>query len=158
LKITDFIGEATEYDKKETLEEKKPKSWLKSVSAFSNGNGGALIFGIADNEELVGLSDSRHVSEYISECVKTKLDPIPQILLEIHQEDNKQFIILKVPVGMETPYYYIGDGNRIAFVRVGNESVPAGALDLKRLVLRGSSKTFDSLISQYSSIKFHIQN
>jgi len=43
LKITDFIGEATEYDKKEILEEKKPKSWLKSVSAFSNGIGGALI-------------------------------------------------------------------------------------------------------------------
>jgi len=150
LKITDFIGEATEYDKKETLEEKKPKSWLKSVSAFANGIGGALIFGISDNKELIGLPDSRHVSEYISECVKTKLDPIPQVLLEIHQEDNKQFIILKVLAGMETPYYYVGDGNRIAFVRVGNESVPAGAHDLKRLVLRGSSKTFDSLISQYS--------
>ena len=150
MKITDFIDEATEYDKKETLEEKKPKSWLKSVSAFANGIGGALIIGISDNEELVGLSDSRHVSEYISEYVKTKLDPIPQILLEIHQEDNKQFIILKVPVGMETPYYYVGDGNIIAFMRVGNESVPAGAHDLKRLVLRGSSKTFDSLISQYS--------
>lgn len=34
--ISDFIGEATEYDKKLTLEEKKPKSWLKSVSAFAN--------------------------------------------------------------------------------------------------------------------------
>lgn len=30
MKLSDFIGEATEYDKKEMLEERKPKSWLKS--------------------------------------------------------------------------------------------------------------------------------
>lgn len=27
--IADFIGEVTEYDKKERLEERRPKSWLK---------------------------------------------------------------------------------------------------------------------------------
>lgn len=32
-----LIGETTEYDKKQALEEKKPKSWCKSVSAFANG-------------------------------------------------------------------------------------------------------------------------
>ena len=37
MKIADLIGETTEYDKKETLEERKPKSWVKSVSAFANG-------------------------------------------------------------------------------------------------------------------------
>ena len=35
MDITDLIGEATEYDKKQDLEKKKPKSWCKSVSAFS---------------------------------------------------------------------------------------------------------------------------
>lgn len=43
MKIRAYIGEATEYDKKETLEERRPKSWLKSVSAFANGNGGVLL-------------------------------------------------------------------------------------------------------------------
>ena len=38
MKLSDFIGEATEYDKKEMLEERKPKSWLKSVSAFAKGS------------------------------------------------------------------------------------------------------------------------
>ena len=55
--IKKFIGEATEYDKKVALEEKKPKSWLKSVSAFANGIGGVLLFGVSD-DELVGLDDS----------------------------------------------------------------------------------------------------
>ncbi|MCD8006938.1 MAG: putative DNA binding domain-containing protein [Oscillospiraceae bacterium] len=50
MKLSDLIGETTEYDKKEMLEERKPKSWLKSVSAFANGIGGTLIFGVSDDE------------------------------------------------------------------------------------------------------------
>ena len=59
MKLSDFIGEATEYDKKEMLEERKPKSWLKSVSAFANGIGGALFFGVSNDEVLVGLDDAK---------------------------------------------------------------------------------------------------
>ncbi|MGB8454342.1 MAG: ATP-binding protein [Anaerocolumna sp.] len=149
MKISDLIGEATEYDKKETLEERKPKSWLKSVSAFANGVGGALIFGVNDDEEPVGLADSKDTSEKTSEIIKTKIDPIPQVIMDIHEELGKEFVILRVSSGMETPYYYIGDGNRTAYVRVGNQSVPAGAMDLKRLVLHGSNMTYDSLTSRY---------
>lgn len=149
MNIKSLIGEATEYDKKLTLEEKKPKSWLKSVSAFANGIGGKLIFGVSDDEQLVGLDDVQTLSEKISEIIKTKLDPLPRIIMEIKREEEKNFIILKVPAGQETPYYYIGDGNRIAFVRVGNESIPATAVDLRRLVLRGAGKSYDSLLSPY---------
>lgn len=49
----ELIGEATEYDKKQALK-KKPKS----VSAFANGIGGKLIFGIADNNEIIGLANT----------------------------------------------------------------------------------------------------
>lgn len=149
MRISDYIGETTEYDKKEMLEERKSKSWLKSISAFANGIGGALIFGVSDDDELVGLKDPKDVSEKISETIKTKMDPIPQIILEHYSENGRDFIIVKVPAGQETPYYYIGDGNRIAYVRIGNESVPADATALKRLVLRGSGSTYDSLSSRY---------
>ena len=88
MKLSDFIGEATEYDKKEMLEERKPKSWLKSVSAFANGIGGALFFGVSNDEVLVGLDDAKGVSEKISEAIKTKMDPAPQVILEIHAEDG----------------------------------------------------------------------
>ena len=150
MRLSDFIGETTEYDKKERLEERRPKSWLKSVSSFANGIGGILFFGISDDEVLIGLDDAKGVSEKISEAIKTKMDPAPQVILEIYSEDEKEFIVLRVPSGQETPYYYTGDGNRIAYVRIGNESVPAGAADLKRLVLRGSNTSFDSLSTRYS--------
>jgi len=147
LKITDFIGEATEYDKKEMLEDRKPRSWLKSVSAFANGIGGA---GVSNNGTLVGLTDAQTVSEKISEIIKTKMDPIPQVVMENHTEDEKDFIILRVLPGQETPYYYVADGNRIAYVRVGSESIPADATALKRLVLHGTNMTYDSVVSPYA--------
>lgn len=154
MKISDYIGEVTEYDKKEMLEEKKPKSWLKSVSAFANGIGGVLIFGVADDEELVGVKNSKLAAEKISEFIKTKLDPIPQIILENYIEDGKDFIVLKIPSGVEKPYYYVGEGNRTAYIRVGNESVPATAQHMKQLVLSGSQQTYDSLSSPYPIEKF----
>lgn len=67
MDITSLIGETTAYDKKETLEEQHPKSWLKSVSAFANGNGGMLVFGISDDDVVVGLDDAERIAEIISE-------------------------------------------------------------------------------------------
>ena len=74
--ISDFVGESNEYDKKLILEEKRPKSWLKSVSAFANGKGGILFFGVADDDTLIGLEDARRVSEKISEIIKTRMDQV----------------------------------------------------------------------------------
>jgi len=37
MELKTLIAECTTYDFKVMLEEKKPKSWLKSVSAFANG-------------------------------------------------------------------------------------------------------------------------
>ena len=79
--INELIGEATAYDKKEQLEVKRPKSWLKSVSAFANGEGCTLVFGISDDNQVVGLVDAESDAERISEEIKTKLDPIPAVNL-----------------------------------------------------------------------------
>ena len=79
MDICDLIGEATAYDKKQQLEVKRPKSWLKSVSAFANGEGGTLVFGVSDDDQVVGLVDAESDAERISEAIKTKLDPIPSV-------------------------------------------------------------------------------
>jgi len=147
--IYTLIGEATAYDKKRMLEVKRPKSWLKSVSAFANGEGGTLIFGISDDGQIVGLADAEGDAEIISEDIKSKLDPVPAVNLEYKEINGKKLVLLHVYPGQETPYYYIGDKQRLAFVRVGNESVTADRVQLKSLVLKGSGRTYDSLPSSY---------
>ena len=52
MMIDRWIAEATECDFKVTLEVKKPKSWLKSVSAFANGIGGTLFLVLIMTEML----------------------------------------------------------------------------------------------------------
>ena len=94
FKLDDFLGETTLYDKKLTLEERKPKSWLKSISAFANGDGGILFFGISDEDELRGLQDVKRASEKISELIKERMDPVPKVSLKIYRRDGKDFIIV----------------------------------------------------------------
>ena len=149
LDIKTLIGEATAYDKKQMLEIKRPKSWLKSVSAFANGEGGTLIFGISDDDQIVGLADPEGDAEKISEEIKSKCDPILAVNLKPEDIDGKKLLLLHVYPGQETPYYYIGDKQRLAFVRIGNESVVANRIQLKSLVLKGAGRTYDSLPSSY---------
>ena len=150
MDIKDLIGEATEYDKKLALEERKPKSWCKSVSAFANTLGGALIFGISNEDEIVGVVNPSSDAEKISEIIKNRLNPIPEFKLRFHKtEDEKVLIILDIFKGEETPYYYSADGDLEAYVRVGNESVKATPTELKRLVLRGKNTSYDSQNSTY---------
>lgn len=150
VKIEDLIGEATEYDKKQAVETKKPKSWCKSVSAFANTSGGILIFGAADDGTVIGLADAERDAETISEIIKNRLSPIPEFTLEFNtSKDEKKLIILRICKGEETPYYYSADGVTEAYIRIGNESVPADSTDLKRLVMRGKNTSFDSLVSTY---------
>ena len=147
--ISQLIGEATEYDKKQALEERRPKSWCKSVSAFANGIGGKLVWGIADDDTLVGLADAKGDAEKISEAIKAHIDPTPDFNLSFAKCEDKEFVVLDVMPGKQTPYYYIGDGQMQAFVCVGNESVVASTSKHKELVLKGSNMSFDSLESRW---------
>lgn len=147
LHLKDYLGETNLYDKKEKLEVNKPKSWLKSVSAFANGRGGKLIFGVRENNEILGLDDYQKDSENISEIIKTKMDSIPEFDMEIKELENKIILILNIYQGKNTPYFVVDGGSRTAYKRVGNQSVPATRIDLFNMSLKGQQVTYDSLES-----------
>lgn len=52
-----LIAEATEYEFKSAVEANKPRSWLKTVSAFANGVGGSIYIGVSDDGIAIGLDD-----------------------------------------------------------------------------------------------------
>ena len=151
MKLQGLIGECTAFDFKLMLEEKKPKSWLKSVSAFANGLGGSLFFGIDNDGTIKGLDDVQYVCESISSKIRDYMDPLPDVEMIPQRFDDHNILQLKVNAGNYTPYYYVGDGQRVAFLRVGDESLPATAEQMVRLVLKGSNKTYDSLHTDYKA-------
>ncbi|MDR1111310.1 MAG: putative DNA binding domain-containing protein [Deltaproteobacteria bacterium] len=147
--ILSLIAEATECDFKSELERKKPVSWLKSVSAFANGIGGTLFFGVGNDCHIIGLADAQSDAEFISSKIKERITPYPDFVLTPHSEGGKDILTLIVKAGRTAPYYYSADGTKRAYVRIGNESVPAPDHILNELILKGSNRTFDSIVTSY---------
>ena len=143
--------ESSNIDFKEKVEYKKAKSWLKTVSAFANCNGGILLFGIRDyDRKPIGLNNIVYDSEKIAELINSKIVPLPRYELKTFKEENKDFMEIKVGDGPRTPYYYESDGRKEAFIRAGNESIPAPKHILDSLILKGQNTTFDELPSVYN--------
>lgn len=151
MKISEYnLIESTMIEYKENLEERRPKSWLKTVSAFANTKGGTILFGIRNSDkELIGIENASEISSKISEFINAKIQPAPRYEVNPIRENDKQFIELKVADGPSVPYYYVSDGNKIAYVRTGDESVEAAPHVLNALILKGQNNTFDALPSPF---------
>lgn len=149
--INNFRIEHTECDFKRQVEHSKTKSWLKSVSAFANGIGGMLIFGIDDKiREYVPIEDIQSEIEFITACIKDRISPIPDFTLEpVFTEEKQQILVLSVKGGLNTPYYLVENSSKITFIRVGSSSVQADTPILHELILKGTNRTWDTLKSEY---------
>ncbi|MEG1008608.1 MAG: putative DNA binding domain-containing protein [Clostridia bacterium] len=145
--MKNIIAETTEVEFKVSLEAEKPKNWLKTVCAFANESGGTIYFGIADNRDVIGIKDVQDTIEKISEIVKTKIEPMVRVSITVIEKDNKNIVKLEIHKGAVPPYYYVNEGTKTTFTRVGNESVTAPTNIINELVLKGQKLSFDALIS-----------
>lgn len=143
--------EAGRLDYKRSLEMTKPKSWLKTVSAFANSQGGRIIFGVTDEgHEPVGLDDVQATVSKVAELIAAHIEPAVQYEFNVLRgKEGRPCLEVEVYRGLSTPYYYKHEQARMAFVRRGDRSEPATFLELGNLVLRGMNKTFDELPSNY---------
>ena len=144
--------ESTKCDYKVSLEETKPKSWLKSVSAFANTRGGHIYFGYKDStHEAVGLEDPQSVASKISELIESRIAPHVRYELTVIRTDpfGKVCLDLCVFNGPNYPYYYVHEKTKEAYTRHGDRSVIATELELNNLILKGQNKTYDALPTRY---------
>ncbi len=144
-----LIAEATEYEFKRSLEVERPKSWLKTVSAFANGFGGSIYFGVEDNGAIAGLPDAKKDADKISELIVARIEPALLYKLEPLSVESKDILRLSVKSGGSTPYYYKSGDNRTVYYRSGNETIKASERIITELILKGTHRTFDALDSDY---------
>ena len=121
--IKKYISECTDYDFKLDVEKRKPKSWLKTISAFANSYGGTLLFGIANDRNIIGIDNPQLASDYISEVINKRIKPTPNYILTPIKDDEKVILLVKVYSGNATLYYYDYDGIKEAYIRSGNERI-----------------------------------
>ena len=139
--------EATKCDYKLSLETIKPKSWLKSVSAFANGLGGHIYFGYTDDtHEPKGIANVQATASTITQLIAGRISPAPRYELDTIDEGSDGICIdLDIKGGPAYPYYYVHQGTKEAYVRHGDQSVKATDIELNNLILKGQNRTFDSL-------------
>lgn len=155
MTLNKFMLEHTECDFKREVEHKKTKNWLKSVCAFANGIGGVLVFGVDDKtRQYCPINDMQGEIEFITECIKDRISPIPEFVLEPETVDGNDILVLKVSGGLLTPYYLTDGSSKITFIRAGASSVLADTPILHELILKGTNRTWDTLKSEYEARNF----
>lgn len=137
-----------EYDLE--FKEKIVKTFLKTVSAFSNYNDGKIIFGISDSGDPIGLKTTDEECLKIENMINDTLDPVPKYKLKIKDLDGKQFIILSVFKGKNTPYYYNGK----AYRRSNTSTLEVDRLELNRLVIEGINIDYEEKKSSNQNLNF----
>lgn len=135
-----------------TLEykEKISSSFLKTVSAYANYNGGKIIFGVDDDGVVVGVEKPIDGCLRIENMINDSIDPVPTFTLDPDME--RKIIILTVEEGSEQPYLLKGK----AYRRADSSTVEVDRTELKRLVLLGSNMSFDEMSAQDGELSFEV--
>ena len=85
----------------------------------------------------MGIEDPKKTAKDISQIIKDHMDPVPEFMLNpIEGNDGKVVLEVKISAGNQTPYYFVWKLRRLAFIRLGDESVPAPSHQLYNLVLK----------------------
>lgn len=124
-------------------------TFLKTVSAFSNYDGGVILFGMDDNGNVKGLSDVKQTCLDIENKINDNISPQPDYILEI-QNDNT--ISLTVKPGAHKPYLYKSK----AYKRNDTATIEVDTLELSRLILEGKNIRFEELPCRDQALTFDV--
>ena len=125
-------------------------TFLKTVSAFSNYDGGEILFGVDDDGNIKGLSDVKQACLDIENKINDSISPQPNYTLEI--QNNEQTIKLSVKSGLQKPYLYKSK----AYKRNDTATIEVDTLEFSRLILEGKNIRFEELPCKDQELSFEI--
>ena len=125
-------------------------TFLKTVSAFSNYDGGTILFGVDDDGNIKGLPDVKQACLDIENKINDNITPQPDYTLEI--QNNDQTIKLTVKSGLQKPYLYKSK----AYKRNDTATIEVDTLEFSRLVLDGKNIRFEELPCKDQELSFEI--
>lgn len=132
------------------FKEKISKSYLKTVSAYSNYKDGKIIFGINDNGEIIGLEKVTENKLNIENTINDSIKPKPEYTLDIEKIEGKSCIVLNVKKGDFPPYYYNGK----AYKRNDTSTVEVDIVELNRMILQGSNLDYEAIEIENEKLEF----
>ena len=125
-------------------------TFLKTVSAFSNYDGGTIFFGVDDDGNVKGLKDVKQYCLDIDNKINDSISPQPNYMLEI--QNNEKIIKLTVQSGLQKPYLYKSK----AYKRNDTATIEVDTLEFSRLVLEGKNIRFEELPCKEQELSFEV--
>lgn len=125
-------------------------TFLKTVSAFANYNGGEIIFGINDEGKASGMTNPVQACLDIENKINDSIRPQPVYELEINDKDKT--VHLKVYEGDSKPYTYKSK----AYRRNDTATIEVDELEFSRLVLKGRNINYEQLPANEQNLTFTV--
>lgn len=122
-------------------------TYMKTISAFANYEGGQIIFGITDDGKVVGFSDPQEICLNLENLINDSIKPVPEYSLDIREDTT---VVLTVEEGLYKPYLYKGK----AYKRNDSATIEVGRMEYNRLVLAGRDQSYEEIPARNQRLTF----
>ncbi len=128
-------GEDSYTQLKETII--RSQSLAKEMVAFSNSEGGIIIFGVADNKEIKGLRNEEieKLRQLIANVANENIRPPIYPLIEIITIQHFKIVVVTVHKGANKPY---STNSGEYYIKSGSEKKIISSEELKRLFVQSN--------------------
>ncbi len=141
-------GETKRMEFKESLKLKTEIG--RSISSFSNAEGGTIIVGVTDSGKVTGVQLGQNTLERLANQIKQHTDP--QIYPRMHSEEieGKTIVVIEVDESPEKPVFYRNN----AYKRVGKSSHKLSSSEIRKLAKNSGEKVhWDEQICEEASLE-----
>jgi len=143
-------AESKDLEFKETLPEDS-KKYMKTIVAFSNGDGGRLIIGVNDDREVVGVEQTAVFSmiDKITNAISDSCEPL--IIPDIAPQavGDKTVIVVEISAGRQRPYYLKSLGmDKGTFIRTAGSTRLADRPFIQEMYYEDENRSFDNVVNK----------
>ncbi|MFA7203687.1 MAG: RNA-binding domain-containing protein [Candidatus Caldatribacteriota bacterium] len=122
----------------------------KTISAFSNLEGGTVLLGVRDDGEIVGLEEIKKIKLNIENTINDVFNPRPIIEFKNLILNDKEVLEIKVEKGKFPPYFY----KNVSYMRTDTSTVPMDMKTLAKYMLTSENVSFDELDIKNTALNF----
>lgn len=142
------------------FKEKFTENIYKEIISFLNTKSGTIYIGYEDNGNITGLKNAKEIEEKVSNGIRTNISPDARIFISVNIEniENKEYISIKVSKGVDI--YYLKEKGIVkgTYLRTGSCSIPASEEVVKQMIIKNSSLSFETSISNNQDLTFNYIN
>ena len=127
------------------------KDLSKEFVAFSNAEGGIIIFGVTDNGEIIGIdkAETKKIGQLVGNCANENVKPPIHPLTENKTVEDKKIIIVTVNKGTNKPY---ATSSGSYYTKSSSDKKKISQDELRRLFAESKKLFADEEVVEGSSI------